>query len=108
MRKDAVSENPKEKGILRQLCDEKLNTEDKIEDILTKDEVLHFVNFLFPVHVFGYNWLEDNAVSAAKLVKYIDDVIYDYPRMAILLVKSTLMKRCGGDFMSQILSIKKS
>ncbi|WP_273840480.1 MULTISPECIES: triacylglycerol lipase [Providencia] len=45
---------------------------------LTHEEIAHFKHFLFPVHVFGYNWLVDNAVSAAQLAKYIDKVIETY------------------------------
>jgi len=44
----------------------------------TEKELNHFKRFLFPVHVFGYNWLVDNAISAAQLVKYIDKVINTY------------------------------
>ena len=73
-----LSDNPKENGIVRQLCGEPLGTEDKNEDCLTEDDVDHFSQFLYPLHVFGYNWLEDNAVSANKLVKYIDKILRDY------------------------------
>ncbi|MDH2325141.1 MULTISPECIES: esterase/lipase family protein, partial [Providencia] len=45
---------------------------------LTHKELTHFKHFLFPVHVFGYNWLVDNAESAAQLVKYIGKVIETY------------------------------
>lgn len=76
--KAGISDNPKENGIVRQLCNKLLGTEDKNEDCLTKEEASHFLNFLYPLHVFGYNWLEDNAVSAAKLAKYIDKVLQDY------------------------------
>lgn len=76
--KSALSENPQENGILQQLHGKKLATEDKIEDLLTEGEIKHFTNFLFPLHVFGYNWLEDNAESAAKLLTFIDDVLKLY------------------------------
>lgn len=76
--KTAHSENPKENGIMRQLCGKPLQTEDKHEELLTEAEVDHFSAFLYPLHVFGYNWLEDNAVSAAKLVEYIDKILYHY------------------------------
>lgn len=76
--KSAFSDNPKENGIVRQLCHKRLNTEDKDEALLTEEEVIHFSQFLYPLHVFGYNWLEDNAVSAAKLVEYIDTLLRDY------------------------------
>ena len=73
-----LSENPKENGIVRQLCNKFLGTEDKKEEMLTDAEVSHFLQFLYPLHVFGYNWLEDNAVSAEKLVNYIDKTLQDY------------------------------
>lgn len=76
--KEALSENPKENGIVRQLCNELLQTEDKTEAPLNQQEVLHFSQFLYPLHVFGYNWLQDNAVSAAHLVEYIEKVLMDY------------------------------
>lgn len=76
--KAGISDNPKENGIVRQLCNKLLGTEDKNENCLTEKEASHFLNFLYPLHVFGYNWLEDNAVSAAKLAKYIDKVLRDY------------------------------
>ncbi|MCR4182426.1 acetyltransferase, partial [Providencia vermicola] len=60
--KTEFSDNPKENGIVRQLCNTVLGTEDENEDCLTEEEASHFLNFLYPLHVFGYNWLEDNAV----------------------------------------------
>ncbi|MCL0002664.1 acetyltransferase [Providencia rettgeri] len=76
--KAGVSDNPKENGIVRQLCNTVLGTEDKNEDCLTEKEASHFLSFLYPLHVFGYNWLEDNAISAAKLVEYIDKTLRYY------------------------------
>ncbi|WER23227.1 acetyltransferase [Providencia stuartii] len=76
--KTEFSDNPKENGIVRQLCNTVLGTEDENEDCLTEEEASHFLNFLYPLHVFGYNWLEDNAVSAAKLVEYIDKTLRYY------------------------------
>ncbi|EPL4466502.1 esterase/lipase family protein [Proteus mirabilis] len=64
------------KGELRQLIGESLG--DTHDSPLTQEELNHFENFLFPVHVFGYNWLEDNAVSAANLINYIDKVMETY------------------------------
>ncbi|WP_338328101.1 lipase/acyltransferase domain-containing protein [Rosenbergiella nectarea] len=76
--KSPSSENPKENGIISQLCSKPLGTEDKNEDCLTEKEASHFLNFLYPLHVFGYNWLEENAVSAGKLVEYIDKTLRSY------------------------------
>ncbi|EKT64474.1 lipase family alpha/beta hydrolase [Providencia burhodogranariea] len=60
-------------GILSQLVEAKIG--DSNEEKLTEDELNHFKHFLFSVHVFGYNWLDDNANSAKNLVEYIDDII---------------------------------
>jgi len=63
-------------GILSNMIGEKLG--DKHDSPLTPEELTHFKHFLFPVHVFGYNWLQDNAESAQKLATYIDEVINTY------------------------------
>lgn len=63
-------------GVLSHLIDKKLG--DKNDSPLNKEELEHFKLFLFPVHVFGYNWLVDNATSAEELVKYIDEVLKTY------------------------------
>lgn len=48
------------------------------EQVQTEDETEHSHRFLFPLHVFGYNWLQSNADSAASLEKYISKVLADY------------------------------
>ncbi len=48
------------------------------EQVLTEDETEHGHRFLFPLHVFGYNWLQSSADSAALLGKYISRVLADY------------------------------
>lgn len=53
---------------------------DNNDTLLTENELTHFERFLFSLHVFGYNWLEDNAISAANLTKYIDEVLKTYKR----------------------------
>ncbi|MDX7421163.1 hypothetical protein SJ301_29515, partial [Klebsiella pneumoniae] len=52
------------------LIGENLGAE-KGEDALTEPEVRRSYDYLFPVHVFGYNWLQSNADSAASLGRYI-------------------------------------
>ena len=67
------------RGILNGLVGERLNTEEaENESVLTSDELTHFKHFLYPVHVFGYNWLQDNAISAANLTRYIDEILNLY------------------------------
>jgi pimeloyl-ACP methyl ester carboxylesterase len=54
------------------------------EEPLTEDEVRHSYDFLFPLHVFGYNWLQSNETSAQHLGAYIDEVLNIYRnRLAI-------------------------
>jgi pimeloyl-ACP methyl ester carboxylesterase len=65
-------------GAVSQLLAKKLGTEEVGESVLTRSEVDHFKKFLFPVHVFGYNWLQDNRQSATLLIEYIDEVIGTY------------------------------
>lgn len=59
------------------LIDEDLGAE-KGEEALTEAEVRHSYDFLFPVHVFGYNWLESNVKSAELLGKYIQTTLSLY------------------------------
>ena len=66
-------------SILNEFVEKPFGTEEKEnEQTLTQKELDHFNRFLFPLHVFGYNWLADNAESASKLVEYIDNVINLY------------------------------
>ena len=66
-------------SILNELVEHHLETEEKDnEQVLQLKELNHFKKFLFPLHVFGYNWLEDNAISAANLAQYIDKVLATY------------------------------
>lgn len=46
--------------------------------VLSEEEVAHGHKFLFPLHVFGYNWLQSNADSAALLGEYIRKVLSTY------------------------------
>ena len=48
------------------------------EQVLSEEEVAHGHKFLFPLHVFGYNWLQSNADSAALLGEYIRKVLSTY------------------------------
>lgn len=66
-------------GVLSQLVGRTLS-QDKGAEIsgesgMTQQELDHFRNFLLPLHVYGYNWLQDNKTSAEGLVNYIDEVI---------------------------------
>ncbi|WP_434524895.1 esterase/lipase family protein [Photorhabdus asymbiotica] len=50
------------------------------EEPLTRPEVDHSYNFVYPVHVMGYNWLQSNVDSAKRLAKYVDKVLAFYGR----------------------------
>ncbi|EMB3082760.1 hypothetical protein U8233_002759 [Providencia rettgeri] len=65
-------------GVLSKLQALNKKNDGSYETDFTEQELSHFKHFLFPVHVFGYNWLVDNAISAAQLVDYIDEVINTY------------------------------
>nr|WP_205066507.1 acetyltransferase [Pantoea coffeiphila] len=73
---------PIKSGILSQLVGRALSEGKDLEitgeSILTQEELNHFQNFLFPVHVYGYNWLQDNKTSAKGLVAFIDRTINLY------------------------------
>ncbi|ROR03350.1 PGAP1-like protein [Erwinia sp. JUb26] len=51
---------------------------EKGEEALTEAEVRRSYDYLFPVHVFGYNWLKSNADSADNLDRYIKKVLGTY------------------------------
>lgn len=73
---------PEKNGVLRQLVGKSLAEGKKAEitgeTLMTLEELNNFKNFLFPVHVYGYNWLQDNKTSAEGLVTYIDETISLY------------------------------
>ncbi|WP_159868268.1 MULTISPECIES: acetyltransferase [unclassified Raoultella] len=73
---------PEKNGVLSQLVGKTLSegkySEITGESVLTQEELNHFQNFLFPVHVYGYNWLQDNKTSAEGLVTFIDRTISLY------------------------------
>lgn len=48
------------------------------DQVLTEAETAHGHRFLYPLHVFGYNWLQSNADSAEKLGVYIRKVLGSY------------------------------
>jgi len=50
----------------------------KGEAALTKEDVSLSYKYRFPVHACGYNWLEDNALSANRLKKRIHEIIKYY------------------------------
>lgn len=52
--------------------------DESTEQVLTEEETAHGHLFLYPLHVFGYNWLQSNADSAMLLGTYIRSVLDSY------------------------------
>ncbi|MFI8415002.1 lipase family alpha/beta hydrolase [Serratia sp. NPDC078593] len=52
--------------------------DESAEQVLTEEETAHGHRFLYPLHVFGYNWLQSNADSATLLGAYIRKVLVGY------------------------------
>ncbi|MEQ2026444.1 hypothetical protein ABLB84_11830 [Xenorhabdus szentirmaii] len=76
-----------------------LNAE-KGEEALTEQEVEHSYNFLYPVHVFGYNWLQSNAISAKKLDGCIKE-IFDYYGDRLAIKKVILVTHSMGGLVAR-------
>jgi pimeloyl-ACP methyl ester carboxylesterase len=53
-------------------------TKDKAAAELTDDEMKKFAEYHYPVYAFGYNWLQSNEFSAAKLRARIETIIADW------------------------------
>lgn len=64
-------------GVRHELIGQALGAE-KGETALTKDDVALSYKYRFPVYACGYNWLEDNALSAERLKKRISEIIKYY------------------------------
>ncbi|NHB63444.1 esterase/lipase family protein [Photorhabdus sp. RW14-46] len=65
------------KTLRQRMVDINLNAEWG-EEPLTEAEVDHSYDFLYPVHVMGYNWLQSNKESAKRLAQYVDKVLAFY------------------------------
>ncbi|ROR10030.1 triacylglycerol lipase [Erwinia sp. JUb26] len=52
--------------------------DEPVEQVLTEEETAHSHLFLYPLHVFGYNWLQSNGDSATLLGEFISDVLGTY------------------------------
>ncbi len=64
-------------GIRHQLIGAALGAS-KGEQALQKEEVALSYRYRFPVHAYGYNWLDDNANSAKRLQQRINEIIARY------------------------------
>lgn len=79
----------------QQLIGEKLGASGN-DDALTMEEVRHSYDFLFPLHVFGYNWLQSNADSAQQLSDYIEKTLSTYQERLALNKVILVTHSMGG------------
>lgn len=68
---------------------------------LTNAEVAHSHRFLFPLHVFGYNWLQSNATSAERLGKYITTCVLPMYRQRLAVDKVILITHSMGGLVAR-------
>ncbi|MDC9769039.1 lipase family alpha/beta hydrolase [Proteus mirabilis] len=66
----------KNESIFEKILNKALSPDDKA--FLSIEETRNYRSVLLPLHVFGYNWLQDNALSAQQLSDYIDVVLAMY------------------------------
>lgn len=55
-------------------------TPNGIGDLITEDELKKISGYHYPVYAFGYNWLQSNEMSAAKLKERIDSIIASWKK----------------------------
>lgn len=63
---------------------------------LTTDESDKSQQWFYPVHAFGYNWLDDNGKAATKLAERIDDVIKLYQKNGVCRQVILVTHSMGG------------
>ena len=73
---DEAEEYFSQHSIFKNILEKPLSPEDT--NLLSYGETGKYRSLLLPLHVFGYNWLQDNAQSAQDLAKYIDEVLNLY------------------------------
>ena len=65
-------------------------------ETLTSDEIAKSYNYLYPIHVMGYNWLQSNAISAGHLHKFIIKTINNYGDRCALKKVIVITHSMGG------------
>ncbi|AZN36162.1 esterase/lipase family protein [Iodobacter ciconiae] len=68
-------------------------TEDELKQVMT--------NCYFPVHAFGYNWLESNGISGKKLAERIDKLIEGYKAQGKKCEKVILVTHSMGGLVAR-------
>ncbi len=68
---------------------------------LTDDEVKRVTSFGFPVHAFGYNWLDSNLESGRLLAKRIGDITKEYQSRGLHCEKVILITHSMGGLVAR-------
>ncbi|AYD42613.1 esterase/lipase family protein [Yersinia rochesterensis] len=68
---------------------------------LTKEQVALSYKYLFPVHVVGYNWLDNIATSGEMLLKKIDDIVLGYASKGIKCEKVIVVTHSMGGLVAR-------
>ncbi len=68
---------------------------------LSREEIALTYRYRFPVHACGYNWLDDNAVAAARLGARIDEIIARYKNEHIKCEKVIIVTHSMGGLVAR-------
>lgn len=74
------------------------------EKLLSRDEVGLSYRYRFPVWACGYNWLDSNAASAARLGRRIDEAIRFYTRHSMPCEKVIIVTHSMGGLVARYCS----
>ncbi|EOU9538936.1 lipase family alpha/beta hydrolase [Cronobacter dublinensis] len=101
---DIKNENTRTKNgkktLREQLITMDLNAELGEEESKNVDTDLTY-KYLFPVEVFGYNWLESNEISAQRLEVKIKETVDKYNKRNMLCEKVILVTHSMGGFVAR-------
>lgn len=76
--------------------------EDKLS--LTTKDIARSYKYQFPVHAFGYNWLQTNAEAGSKLATRIDDIIKHYQKQGQRCAQVILVTHSMGGYVARYCS----
>ena len=69
--------------------------------LITKDELEKFSGYYYPVYAFGYNWLQSNEMSAAKLKERIESIITSWTKATYQCSKVVLVTHSMGGLVAR-------
>lgn len=69
--------------------------------VTERPHLSHATNYSYPVHVYGYNWLESNAVSAQKMDKRIDTILAECKKQDPTCEKVLLVTHSMGGLVAR-------